>query len=248
MINHVTASPMKTTRTLPNIIITGTPGCGKTSHAEALVPQLDGFKHINVSEVAKERECVESYDEKLDTHVVDEDKLLDSLETDLREGGCVVDWHCCDIFPERLIDLVVVLKTENGALFDRLQKRGYAEKKLQENLDCEIMQVVWQDAAGAYKEEIVIALDSNQVEDMDLNVDRISSWVENWKKDHPEGVSNEIDGSKEAKSEDKADEAENEAEEEEEPEEEPEPESAAEDDEEYESESVEEDDDDDYEE
>lgn len=185
---------MKSTRFQPNIIITGTPGCGKTSHAESLVSLLGKpYTHLNVSDLAKERKCLESYDENLDTHVVDEDKLLDSLELDLREGAAVVDWHCCDIFPERLIDLVVVLKTETSNLFERLNKRGYKENKIQENLDCEIMEVIWQDAAGAYIPEIVIPLESNSVEDMEENVERITAWVENWVRDHPEGVTNEID-------------------------------------------------------
>lgn len=187
---------MKTTRFHPNIIITGTPGCGKTSHSESLVALLSSpYKHYPISDLAKERKCFESYDEEFDSHVVDEDKLLDSLEPDLREGGAVVDWHCCDIFPERLIDLVVVLKTDNSNLFDRLKKRGYKDNKIQENIDCEIMEVVWQDAAGAYIPEIVIPLVSNTVEDMDENVDRIIAWVENWQKDHPEGVTNELDPS-----------------------------------------------------
>lgn len=182
------------TRTTPNIIITGTPGCGKTSHAEALVAQLGpAYTHYNVSVLAKDRGCLESYDATLDTHVVDEDKLLDSLEDDLRRGGAVVDWHCCDIFPERLIDLVVVLKTDNSVLYDRLAKRGYKDNKIQENLDCEIMEVVWQDAAGAYIPEIVVPLQSNSVEDMDDNVERIQAWIDNWVRDHPDGVTNEID-------------------------------------------------------
>lgn len=202
---------MKSTRFQPNIIITGTPGCGKTSHAESLVQLLSKpYKHYNVSDLAKLRKCLESYDDNLDTYVVDEDKLLDSLEEDLREGGAIVDWHCCDIFPERLIDLVVVLKTDNSNLFDRLKKRGYKDNKIQENLDCEIMEVVWNDAVDAYIPEIVIPLSSNSVEDMDENVERISTWVENWVKDHPEGVTNEIDpeflAQREAEDEDSSDE------------------------------------------
>lgn len=185
---------MKSVRFHPNIIITGTPGCGKTSHAESLVSQLlEPYKHYNISTLAKERKCFLSYDEEFDSHIVDEDKLLDSLEPDFREGGAVVDWHCCDIFPERLIDLVVVLRTDNSVLFDRLLKRGYKDNKIQENLDCEIMEVVYQDAIEGYVPEIVISLNSNTVEELEDNVDRVAAWIENWVKDHPEGITNELD-------------------------------------------------------
>ncbi|RLV91246.1 Adenylate kinase isoenzyme 6 HBR1 [Spathaspora sp. JA1] len=188
-------------RYIPNIIITGTPGCGKSSHSESLVSHLNQelpnkdqkFTHLNVSDIAKERGCIESYDERLDTSVVDEDKLLDSLEVDLEKGGAIVDWHCCDIFPERLIDLVVVLKTDTSNLYDRLKKRNYNEIKLQENLDCEIMEVILNDAREAYIPEIVIELNSNSAEEMDDNVERISSWVTNWIQDHTNGVTNELD-------------------------------------------------------
>lgn len=183
-----------TRREYLNIIITGTPGCGKSSHAANLVSQLkEPYKHFSISDLAKERKCIESYDETLDTSVVDEDNLLDSLETDLENGGILIDWHCCDIFPERLIDLVVVLRTDNKILFDRLNKRGYKENKVQENLDCEIMEVILQDAKESYIPEIVIELNSNSAEEMDENVDRLIAWAENWKKDHQDGVSNELD-------------------------------------------------------
>lgn len=178
----------------PNIIITGTPGCGKSSHAASLQSQLgEGFTHLPVSDLAKERDCIESYDKVLDTSVVDEDKLLDSLEVDMAKGGAIVDWHCCDIFPERLIDLVVVLRTDTALLHNRLQKRDYRDNKIQENLDCEIMDVILQDARDAYIPEIVIELPSNTADEMDDNVDRIRGWVENWVSDHSDGVTNELD-------------------------------------------------------
>ena len=67
------------TRSKPNILITGTPGCGKTSVATAVAEKL-GFKHFNVSQVAVEHEFLDSYDEALDSLNLDEDKVLDYLE------------------------------------------------------------------------------------------------------------------------------------------------------------------------
>ncbi len=61
-------------RSQPNIIITGTPGTGKTSHCE-LLAERTGLKHISVNQVVKDRECHEGWDEEYQSWVVDEDKV-----------------------------------------------------------------------------------------------------------------------------------------------------------------------------
>ncbi|CDK24490.1 unnamed protein product [Kuraishia capsulata CBS 1993] len=150
------------------------------------------MKLLSISDVAKERDCIESYDEARDSSVVDEDKLLDSLETDLRSGGVIVDWHVCDIFPERLIDLVVVLRCSNSTLYERLEKRGYKKSKISENVEAEIMQVILEEAQDSYDEHIVIELNSDSKKESTANVKRLVSWLKKWIDDHPQGVSNEL--------------------------------------------------------
>lgn len=61
-------------RTSPNVIITGTPGVGKTVHCEQLAEET-GLRHLSINHVAKERDCYETYDHELQTWVVDEDKV-----------------------------------------------------------------------------------------------------------------------------------------------------------------------------
>lgn len=61
-------------RTSPNVIITGTPGVGKTVHCEQLAQEI-GLKHLSINQVAKDRGCFDEYDEELKTWVVDEDKV-----------------------------------------------------------------------------------------------------------------------------------------------------------------------------
>ncbi|GME85390.1 hypothetical protein B5S31_g3456 [[Candida] boidinii] len=180
-----------TRRLLPNIIITGTPGCGKTSHSEQLA-EVAGLKHIPVSDFAKKNGCIDGFDEERDTAIVDEDKLLDEIEPLAEKGGIIIDWHCCEIFPERLIDLVVVLRCNNTVLYDRLKKRGYKDNKISENVEAEIMEVLLQEAKDSYAPEIVVELNSEDIDSLEQNVERISQWIDNWKNDHPEGVSNEL--------------------------------------------------------
>lgn len=62
-------------RTLPNIIITGTPGTGKTCHSE-LLAERTGLKHLSINDVVKEKECHEGWDEEYQSWIVDEDKVF----------------------------------------------------------------------------------------------------------------------------------------------------------------------------
>lgn len=50
-------------------------------------------------------------------------QVIDELEPLAAEGGLILDWHTCDPFPERWIDLVVVLQCDHTQLWDRLEKR-----------------------------------------------------------------------------------------------------------------------------
>ena len=164
---------------LPNILITGTPGTGKTEMCKSVCESIEEtykLKHIKVGELVKEHECYDSVDETYDTLMVNDDKLLDVLEPLVSEGGCVVDFHSCELFPERWFDLVVVLRAETSVLFDRLSERNYSEKKRTENLECEIMQTCLEEAMESYDANIVQELPNNTLEDLESNVERIMSW------------------------------------------------------------------------
>ena len=53
--------------------------------------------------------------------------------------------------PCRWFDLVVVLMADNTVLYERLEKRGYEQKKISENVQCEIMQVIAEEARESYR-------------------------------------------------------------------------------------------------
>jgi hypothetical protein len=67
-----------------------------------------------------------------------------------------------------------------------LTARGYKGKKLEENMDSEIMQVLLDEARESYKEEIVVELKSESNGDVEGNLERIERWIEGWKKDQRE--------------------------------------------------------------
>ena len=105
---------------------------------------------------------------------------MDYLEPIVEKGGCLVDFHSCDFFPEDWFDLVVVLLTDNTILYDRLTKRNYSAKKITENIECEIMNVVLDEARESYPQEILVTLTSNTNDDMESNCERIVQWIANF--------------------------------------------------------------------
>ena len=125
-------------RNLPNIVVTGTPGVGKTTTCQQLISSsstlTSPLKYLSINTLVKDHGCHEGYDDELKTYIVDEDKLLDEVEKEIGledgaqgdkdKGGWLIDWHACDLFPRSWVDLVVVLRCERtDVLYDRLKAR-----------------------------------------------------------------------------------------------------------------------------
>ena len=66
---------------------------------------------------------------------------------------------------------------------DQRSYRGYPLKKIQENNEAEIMEVVLEEARESYAPEIVVELKSEGTEDLESNVARIVQWINAWRKD-----------------------------------------------------------------
>ncbi|KAJ2841092.1 factor activating pos9 [Coemansia erecta] len=174
--------PPSKRRINPNVLITGTPGTGKTTTAE-MVAAAAGLEKITVGDLVKHRKLHDGYNEEYDTYWLNEDKVVDEMESMMADGGMCVDFHTCGFFPERWFDLVVVLRTDTEMIFDRLEERGYKSNKIQENVECEIMQVVLDEARESYSHDILLELSSNTVDDMEANVERIAAFAEQFRQD-----------------------------------------------------------------
>ncbi|XP_065165112.1 adenylate kinase isoenzyme 6-like [Atheta coriaria] len=166
-------------RNKPNILVTGTPGVGKSLLCVKLA-EITGMRWIDVSKVAVENNCLEEFDQEYNCPILDEDKLMDGLEESMSLGGNIVDYHSCEFFPERWFDIVFVLRVDNTTLFDRLTARGYSGKKLEDNIQCEIFQTILEEARSSYAEEIVHELQSTNAAELESNVQRIYMWVQSW--------------------------------------------------------------------
>ncbi|XP_036594355.1 adenylate kinase isoenzyme 6-like [Trichosurus vulpecula] len=170
---------------LPNILLTGTPGAGKTTQGKVLASRT-GPTYNNVGDLAQEGHLYgfDGFDEECECPILDEDTVVDELENKMKEGGVIVDYHGCDFFPERWFHIIFVLQTDNSVLYTRLEKRGYSVKKLQDSIECEIFQILYEETMASYNREAVHRLPSNVPEELENNLEQIMKWIEQWIKDN----------------------------------------------------------------
>jgi len=111
---------------MPNILITGTPGTGKTTLASAIAAAHPQMRHVELSKLIAEQELHDGRDEHFDTLIFDDDKVVDYLEDVMdihTHRNTIIDFHTSDFFPERWFDLVIVLRTSAAPHYDRLASK-----------------------------------------------------------------------------------------------------------------------------
>lgn len=125
------------------IIVTGTPGTGKSTFSKKLCAENVELEYFDLNDYIKKNKLYDSFDEELDTFVVDEDvvsEILIPLITS-SEKTILVDSHMSHYLDPKYVSLCYVTKCSLGELKKRLVKRGYSEQKIRDNLDAEIFDV-----------------------------------------------------------------------------------------------------------
>lgn len=168
---------------LPNILITGTPGAGKSFISKKLVERFH-LVHQDVSELVKEHDFTDGFDEELNCPFLDEDRLLDYLEPIMQKGGNIVEYHSNELFPERWFQLVLVVTCDTQLLFDRLTARNYNKKKIEQNMQCEIFGTILEEAQASYKAEIVKIVKSTSLGDVEECFNVVEDFLKEYKREN----------------------------------------------------------------
>lgn len=132
------------------ILISGTPGTGKTTVSELLSKKL-GFELVKINEFAEEQGLVEGVDTKRGSLIIDEEKLDNAVGR--LSGNLVIEGHLAHFC---FGDIVVVLRCEPSELEKRLSGRSWPLEKIKENVEAEALDVILQEAVEASKKVIEI--------------------------------------------------------------------------------------------
>lgn len=135
------------------IVVTGTPGTGKSTASEALARRL-GAGVLHISEFVEERGLGSGYDRKTQSESVDVRKLEGELRKEFaklgtRNSKLIVEGHlACEI--KLNADFVFVLRCSPKILEKRMGRRGYPPAKIRENMLAEMLDYCTQNAEGNY--------------------------------------------------------------------------------------------------
>ncbi|MGB9719552.1 MAG: adenylate kinase family protein [Candidatus Anstonellales archaeon] len=120
------------------IILTGSPCSGKTTLAKKLSEKLH-YKLLHISNFIKEKKISSGYDRMKKARIVDVGKLKAKLIEQYGEAkNMIFEGHLLCEFPFKA-DYVFVIRAHPDMLVKRMKKRGYDERKIQENVLAELL-------------------------------------------------------------------------------------------------------------
>ncbi len=152
------------------IIITGTPGTGKTTISQLL--STHGYEVHEVGKIVKEKHLYTLYDDEMECYVVDDDLLtpvlVELIENNSSPVPIILDGHVMMV-PSEYIYHCIVLRCSIKTLRTRLEEREYKPSKIEENVEAEIMEVILTEMLESYGEENVSIVYTDKTEERSCN-------------------------------------------------------------------------------
>jgi len=151
------------------IAITGTPGTGKTSVCRILKKR---YPVIDLNKLIEDEKLYTGMDKERKTKIVDMDVLVEHVVNLGLENTTIFEGHLAHYLP---VDIVIVLRASPSELRKRLNKKGFSEAKVKENVEAEALDVILVEAVERSDNVYEIDTSSKEVEEV---VERIIDIIE----------------------------------------------------------------------
>ena len=151
---------------MKTIIVTGTPGTGKTTLSKRLAKKLS-FYYIDANKIIFEYNLSDGYDRKRKTKIIDVKKLnkkliyeIKNIKKNNKTRGVIIDSHLSHYLPKKYTDFCIVTKCDIKELSQRLKMKKFNKNKIQENVQAEIFDICLNEAKR--KKHKVIAINTTK--------------------------------------------------------------------------------------
>ncbi len=122
------------------ILLSGTPGVGKTTISDLL--RLKEYSVINLNDFIIQHGLYFGYDYSRESVIIDENVLKTKIEKELEQfpGLLFIEGHTSEIVPMEFVKFALILRCNPSILRERLSlSRDYSHNKIEENVQAEIM-------------------------------------------------------------------------------------------------------------
>jgi adenylate kinase len=147
------------------IIVTGTPGTGKTTLSSALAEALEA-RYLNLTRFVSNNKLYGGIDIQRGTKIIDMARTRARLKEKLEkmQGLVVIDTHVPDeIVPKEMVKRVFVLRSDPRILERRLRVKKWKVSKIRENVLAEIVDSCLNSAAEHYGRRRVVQFDTSRM-------------------------------------------------------------------------------------
>lgn len=147
------------------IIITGTPGTGKTTLAKELATRL-GARYVPLTPYVSRYKLYRGIDRKRRTKIVDIRRTRASLRARFLNAPrlVVLDTHIPDgVVAKEVVKRVIVLRCHPKTLRARLRRKKWSRQKVSENILVEILDSCLLSALSSYGPSRVMQIDTSRI-------------------------------------------------------------------------------------
>ncbi len=118
------------------VAISGTPGTGKTAVCEKL--KKDGYKVVDLNELAYDTNSVLGVDPERDVDIVDTDAVRERVR-EFKNDLVFLDGHFSHLMD---VDVSIILRCNPDELRRRLEAKKWKENKIRENVEAEAVDAI----------------------------------------------------------------------------------------------------------
>ena len=141
------------------VALSGTPGTGKTSVATVLKKR--GYSIVHLHTFAKENHCIAGTDKKRGSQLIDMMKLDKAIQKNFTPDALVFfDGHIAHLL--KTMEKVILLRCHPKDLEKRLLKKKWTSKKIRENVEAEIIDIILCEAVERHPSEDIFEIDTTK--------------------------------------------------------------------------------------
>lgn len=123
--------------------LTGTPGTGKSS--AGLLLKCKERSIVELGDLAREHGLLREMDEARGSYDIDPIELQDAVDSLKDAPVTILVGHMSHLMD---VDMIVILRCRPTELRKRLTTRGWSDKKVQENVEAEALDVILSESMG----------------------------------------------------------------------------------------------------